>query len=326
MPSPTLSPARRAPGTDGHRDSREDLLHDQITPFRYATTDDLQPNAEISDEDEPIDPWEMADVKAHRKKTEVWSRTNKRAAHRRVMQQQDRPSLTQLQTDALLLRNAAIPNAVWTIGDGSHGQCGHSGLSTQESPHPAALELSTLRDGVRGLFAGPYCTIVVTNTGDALGFGTGPFRAAADPPPEPQPSSLAYEGAPPFRVPTSLSSAAASIADPHERATGHDIGASLPRGVADLSFRPFAPDMGNASTRSFERTEDAVHASIQERVSRMAAPTPLTGLLMPVDQVAAGDDFCVALMQNGLVFAWGDGEEGKLGKQSGLKRRGAAST
>ena len=26
-----------------------------------------------------------------------------------------------------------------------------------------------------------------------------------------------------------------------------------------------------------------------------------------------GDDFCVALMVNGLVFAWGDGEEGRLG-------------
>jgi len=42
-------------------------------------------------------------------------------------------------------------------------------------------------------------------------------------------------------------------------------------------------------------------------------PSLLTGLLMPVNHVALGEHFCVALMQNGLVFSWGDGEEGKLG-------------
>ena len=34
---------------------------------------------------------------------------------------------------------------------------------------------------------------------------------------------------------------------------------------------------------------------------------------MPVQQLECGDDFCVALMENGIVFSWGDGEEGKLG-------------
>ena len=32
-----------------------------------------------------------------------------------------------------------------------------------------------------------------------------------------------------------------------------------------------------------------------------------------MQQLECGDDFCVALMQNGIVFSWGDGEEGKLG-------------
>ena len=32
-----------------------------------------------------------------------------------------------------------------------------------------------------------------------------------------------------------------------------------------------------------------------------------------MQQLECGDDFCVALMENGIVFSWGDGEEGKLG-------------
>ena len=56
-----------------------------------------------------------------------------------------------------------------------------------------------------------------------------------------------------------------------------------------------------------------MHASVERKAVEQSAACPLTGLLMPVVQVACGEDFCVALMANGLVFSWGDGEEGKLG-------------
>ena len=45
----------------------------------------------------------------------------------------------------------------------------------------------------------------------------------------------------------------------------------------------------------------------------LAVPKLLSSLKMPVQQLECGDDFCVALMENGIVFSWGDGEEGKLG-------------
>ena len=52
---------------------------------------------------------------------------------------------------------------------------------------------------------------------------------------------------------------------------------------------------------------------MHHRAASLCEPTRLSALLMPVQQLACGEDFCVALMQNGLLFSWGDGEEGKLG-------------
>lgn len=350
-PSP-LSPALRDLRQDGARDRREDLRIDEISPLVFERDDSVPAfMGEPEDADEDIDPWDARDALAHRKKMAVWSLSKRRTAERSASLQELRPSLTTLKTDAILLRNAAIPNAVWTLGDSSHGQCGHRKQGTAHVPHPADLELQTLRDGVRSISAGPHCTLVVTSSGDALGFGSGPFRAAAEPPEEPPASELAREGVPPFRV---------SQMAGHHPAQAAGSSSTLPaQQQQPPSQRPPRPgqssddggESGSAPGPSFDRTEEAVRASISRRAAEKSSPTALTGLLMPVeqvgltlarrrrrrpcahshalallraltlvataesrlDQVAAGEDFCIALMQNGLVFAWGDGEEGKLG-------------
>ena len=200
-----LSPPSRAAGaSDGRRDDRDDLRSDQISAYVLGEEDGGGPAGEFGDGDEEeneiIDPWDALDAQEHRKKMNVWKLSSKRRAEKAARVQEDRPSLTTLHTDAMLMRNAAIPNAVWTLGDNSHGQCGHSADGSE--PRPVPLELAVLRDGVSSLHAGPYCTILVTSNGDAIGFGSGPFRQASDAPKPEPPSKLAYEGAPPFRVET----------------------------------------------------------------------------------------------------------------------------
>ena len=291
------SPAQRDLRPDGRRDTQEDLRRDEISPLAFGPIED-------GETDETIDPWDASDAEVHRKKMNTWHHSKRRVAERHASVAVDRPSLTHLNTDALLLRNSAIPNAVWTIGDGSHGQCGHTAAAHPLTPHPANLELRTLQEGVSGVFAGPHCTIAVTSKGEALGFGAGPFRGAADAPAEAPASDLAYDGAPPFRV---------------QRAGGlSGLGGRLAAGVAASASRsstdpPSTVYSSVVGDPSFDRTEEAVHARIRQRAAQDASPTLLTGLLMPVSSLVSGDDFCVALMQNGLVFAWGDGEEGKLG-------------
>ena len=130
-----LSPAERAPGVDGQRDTRDDLRHDEISAFQYQAASLSSVTLE-----EPIDPWDAADVMRHRKKTDAAAMSRKKMQQWRTAVQEERPSLTTLRTDAMLLRNVAIPNAIWTVGDSSQGQCGHSSpADSPEIPHPAAL-------------------------------------------------------------------------------------------------------------------------------------------------------------------------------------------
>ena len=333
-----LSPAERAPGVDGQRDTRDDLRHDEISAFQYQAASHSSVTLE-----EPIDPWDAADVMRHRKKTDAAAMSRKKMQQWRTAVQEERPSLTTLRTDAMLLRNVAIPNAIWTVGDSSQGQCGHSSpADSPEIPHPVALELQTLHEGIHALYAGPYCTVFVTKQGHALGFGSGAFRSAAEPPPEPASSSLAHDGVPPFRVPlphglaealntgsidgmvggareaaenwAALKTVGGAEALAKEKTaatgkgerTGSVLGGDMASGAAKAAWA--------AAAFSFDRTEDAVHASIRRRATEKATPTPMTVLnAMPVHAVAMGEDFCIALMDNGIVMAWGDGEEGKLG-------------
>ena len=366
MEDGAFSPAARAPGTDGRRDDPEDLRRDEISAFQYAPAD----LSDVALVEEPVDEWDAADVRAQRKFSEVWSMSKKRVAQRRAAMQQERPSLTTLRTDALLLRNAAIPDAVWTLGDSRHGQCGHpEGTSSSDTPHPASLELQTLRDGIRGLYAGPYCTVVVTQTGQALGFGSGPFRSAVDATTNEAPSRLgeassrsaySYEGAPPFRVarPVGLDeailsgegsghggggggqvggcsscgcaasgsalaaarawAAAESVGEEPETAVvladhgAHGPAPRHPRGsrLGDAVAGGASALAMAAAAHSFERTEEAVLAGVRRRAREWSNPTALGVLnVMPVHQLAMGEDFCIALMGNGMVMAWGDGEE-----------------
>ena len=282
----------------------------------------------------------------------------------------------------MLLRNVAIPNAVWTLGDNRHGQCGHT-ANTPADPHPVALDLAVLRDGVRSVQAGPYCTVVVTNAGDGIGFGTGPFRAASDGKTDGKAEREAtnvYEGAPPFRVETfagfgpikGSGKGSGSGGEASSAADGKDAGWQEPDdewllgmagGAARMLFgakenhgansnnntMAIVKHDGRASSKAyksvpqakaaaaaaakaaagrnspqegikpptggkaFDTTEEKVAATMQQRAGLLSELTPLTGMLMPVEQICGGDDFCVSLMQNGLVFSWGDGEEGRLG-------------
>lgn len=404
-----LSPAKRAEGPpDDQRDDRDDLRTDQISAYilgegRRGSTRGLGPTGDGDDEDgeEFVDPVDALDAEAHWKKMEGWKLSSKRREDRAAHVREERPSLTTLHTDTMLLRNCAIANAVWTLGDNTHGQCGHS--STAPEPHPVPLELQVLRDGVRSLHAGPYCTVLVTMNGDAIGFGSGPFRAATDTPSTPQArahASNAYDGAPPFRVSTFKGfgpiggAAASALTDEEESAKaseawllgmaggggrslfgttqppssssmstalttcnaggrageastsaggGSSGGAAAEAAAATVAARAKSDgrteDGGSARSNvsmlldmlmgrglqqygemvrpsggvAFESTTDLVHASMARRATELATPLPLRQMLMPVASIAMGDDFCVALMQNGLVFSWGDGEEGKLG-------------
>ena len=94
-PSVTFSPAAKSTGaSDGRRDSREDIRSDQISAY-------------IMDEDElefDVDPWDALDAQAHRKKMAVWSLSSRRRVERAKAVQEERPSLTTLDMDALLMR------------------------------------------------------------------------------------------------------------------------------------------------------------------------------------------------------------------------------
>lgn len=135
-----------------------------------------------------------------------------------------------------------------------------------------------------------------------MGFGSGAFISAAheeDSQSEAEPRSVVeYQDAPPFRVrPISASRAGALSSAPEETGT-------------------FPEETGTFSTAAM------IEMQLQVRRRKNATPLQLRKLLMPVQQVESGENFCVALTHSGLVFAWGDGEEGKLGLGDQKTQRG----
>ncbi len=270
------SPATKDRRRDGQRDDREDLRLDQISELVLPDID--------GDDAEPIDPWDAKDAQAHRKKMAVFSLSKRRTAERSAAVQEER-TLAHVKPESAFTRDVTVPNGVWTLGDGSLGQLGHTAAEQQEEPRPAPLDSQILRGGVRSIHAGRHCTVVVNQSGEAIGFGSGPFRSAAAPSAGAPASALEYAGAPPYCV-----EAFTGVGDEEEEGEEE-------AGVGSLYYS----------------TEQMVAARIHRRAVDLSAPTVLSGLLMPVETLSCGEDFCVALMQNGLVFSWGDGEEGKLG-------------
>ena len=129
-----LSPALRDLRKDGMRDSREDLRRDEISELRFEAASGGETGDDDDDVGDDMDPWDAMDALAHNKKMAVWNLSKRRVAQRHAAVQEERPSLTTLKTDAMLLRNAAIPHAIWTLGDGSQGQCGHGGGGPRSFP------------------------------------------------------------------------------------------------------------------------------------------------------------------------------------------------
>ena len=181
-PSGVFSPASYAAGAkDGRRDSRDALRADDISPY-------------VLDEGTRVDDGLDMDMEAIRAEAASagaspspgGSQRHHHQQQRRRQQQQSRSpargqgiTLRKFDAEALLERDVAIPNAVWTLGQGEHGQRGHSS-SSPDVPRPAPLDLQTVRSGVRTVCAGPHCTLVVVASGEVLGFGAGPFRSAAN--------------------------------------------------------------------------------------------------------------------------------------------------
>ena len=91
------SAPERAPGVDGQRDTRDDLRHDEISAFQYQAASLSSVTLE-----EPIDPWDAADVMRHRKKTDAAVMSRKKMQQWRAAVQEERPSLTTLRTDVTL--------------------------------------------------------------------------------------------------------------------------------------------------------------------------------------------------------------------------------
>ena len=122
-----FSPPSRAEGAaDGRRDTRADLRADQISAYvLHDNVDDRLPHGD----EEEIDQWDALDAQEHRKKMHAWSLSSRRRTARSEYVEEKRPSLTARHTGTILKRNVAIPNAVWTIGDNSLGQCGRASAS-----------------------------------------------------------------------------------------------------------------------------------------------------------------------------------------------------
>ena len=297
-------------GNDGTPDARADQLNDRITPL--VLTEET-PMAEP-----PEDDMDARDAAAHRKKTAVWSLKQRKAkasgresSPGRDQQFDRRAPFDPVDLERRLLRDQEAPGIVWTMGEDSLGQCGHAAARPEETPYPAPLEAKRLKGGVRSVHAGSVCTIVINEVGEALGFGSGPFRAAVAEEERPEADlSLTYAGAPPYRVLSADPQGAASSGGPQmgrvEEAARATHGAAIDAVLGTEKGERLAANR-------FSSTHQVVDNAIGRRRQELGVPTLLSALLMPIQQIECGDDFVIALMQNGIVFSWGDGEEGKLG-------------
>ena len=307
----TISAAEKF-GNDGTPDARSDQLNDRITPLKMTME-------EMSMTEPPEDDMDARDAAAHRKKTAVWSLKQRKAKLARDSspgrdQQFDRRApFDPVDYERRLLRDPEAPGIVWTMGEDSLGQCGHAAARPEETPYPAPLEAKRLKGGVRSIHAGSVCTIVINEVGEALGFGSGPFRAAvAEEERSEADLSLTYAGAPPYRVLSAdpQGSGVASSSGPQmgraEEAARATHGAAIDAVLGTEKGERLAANR-------FSSTHQVVDNAIGRRRQELGVPTLLSALLMPIQQVECGDDFVIALMQNGIVFSWGDGEEGKLG-------------
>ena len=346
---------------DTHADIQNDAANDAVDPASIQFHDPESAAARFTvDEDDgdlssDLDPTEVAEAMAHRKRTQVGKllKGKRRASASSTAltpYSGDTPGagpssggdgggkavgaprqLTSLGVEARLLRDVDEPDRVWTMGRHTMGQGGHTIERPGHEPFPAALDGGLLKGGVRSAHAGGLSTLVVNGVGEVIGFGAGPWRGAID---EEGgditgrggdgswgdgESSLAYVGAPPFRVP--------QPPPPPPTAVDED-------GDGEAEMDP--EWLANGMMTRVPDTRALVQLSMAQQQLALAVPKLLSSLKMPVDtsaqfcailrnsadarrglsqvqQLECGDDFCVALMENGIVFSWGDGEEGKLG-------------
>ena len=160
-------------GNDGTPDARADQLNDRITPLVLS-------EEEMSRAEPPKDDMDARDAAAHRKKTAVWSLKQRKAkasfresSPARDQQFDRRAPFDPVEQERRMLRDQEAPGVVWTMGEDSLGQCGHAAARPDDAPYPAPIEPKRLKGGVRSIHAGPVCTIVLNEVGEALGFGSG---------------------------------------------------------------------------------------------------------------------------------------------------------
>ena len=355
---------------DTHADIQNDAANDAVDPASIQFHDPESAAARFTvDEDDgdlssDLDPTEVAEAMAHRKRTQVGKllkgkrRASSSSTALAVLGRytRRRPSsggdgggkavgaprqLTSLGVEARLLRDVDEPDRVWTMGRHTMGQGGHTIERPGHEPFPAALDGGLLKGGVRSAHAGGLSTLVVNGVGEVIGFGAGPWRGAID---EEGgditgrggdgswgdgESSLAYVGAPPFRVPQPPPPPPTAVdedgdgeaeMDPEWLANGMMTRVPGTRHAHTRALVPPAsPDgaqqLALAVPKLLSSLKMPVHTSAQfcAILRNSAQAADARRCLSQVQQLECGDDFCVALMENGIVFSWGDGEEGKLG-------------
>ena len=275
---------------------------------------------------EDIDPWDMRDAIAHRKKTALAQLKRKGQGRSTLAGAAVQKALVEPDVETILLRDNTLPHGLWTMGERENGQTGHAVERPAHEAFPVSLELSMLRGGVHSVHAGPFFSAAVSMEGDTIGFGMGPFRLAGGADAEAViDASLNYAGAPPFHVRTcgKAGGEASSASNGGTGGTGGSGGrdgggvggggagrggsrAGEGRGVGGRGSGLGARAMADAVEQDiyehqddprFERTEEQVAASIELKRAHRAKPIKLSKLLMPVQQLAGGDDFCVCLMQ-----------------------------
>ena len=303
-------------GNDRRNDSRDDRMRDEISPLVLGDGDEI----ELGDGTE-VDALDARDAVAHRKKTAVWALKQKKAARAAKAgastEQEDvtRP-LVPAEIERRLLRAPGTPGAVWTMGEDTLGQCGHLAEKPDDKPYPMVIDPTQLKGGVHGVHAGGAHTLVVNAVGEVYVCGVGTVRAAAAELAKPPESRLAYAGAPPFRVNSAVPKETKKPPTGLEawgrkrEAVEQEDDSGVLQGFDDV----LGTDQGEKlAANRYASTTQMVQSSMGRQREQLGKPALLSMLLMPVDAIECGDDFCMALMQNGIVFSWGDGEEGKLG-------------